>query len=91
MSKYYIEIDTNGAEAHGYEDQYLWVCYGTIISEGDTLEELLESATVDLIDQDGGEVSQVEADDKWMQDLVRQEFEKLVKKENSNEDDKEAV
>lgn len=74
--RYYIEIDTNGAEASGYEDRLPWVCYGTIIAEGDSLEECLDNACVDLVDQDGGnpKCSPVPADADWMQDLVRERF-----------------
>lgn len=73
-SKYHIEIDTGGPEASGYEDRLPWVSYGTIVSEGDTLDELLENASVDLIDQDGGERGQVEAEENWMQELIAEKF-----------------
>lgn len=73
-SKYCLEIDCNGAEASGFEDRLPWVCYGTIIAEGNTLEECLESATVDLVDQDGGEAGHVEADAGWMQSAVERAF-----------------
>ena len=72
--KYYFEIDTGGAEASGYEDRLPWVSYGTIIAEGDTLDECLDNATVDLIDQDGGERGQVDADENWMQDLIVESY-----------------
>jgi hypothetical protein len=74
LSKYYIEIDCDGIEASGYEDTLPWCSYGTIVAEGDTLEQLFETATVDLVDQDGGECGQVEADKTWMQDLVYEEY-----------------
>ena len=74
MSRYYIEIDTGGEEASGYEDRLPWVCYGTIVAEGDSLTECLEDATVDLVDQDGGERGHVEADADWMQDAVEKAF-----------------
>lgn len=72
--KYSMEIDTGGVEASGYEDRLPWVSYGTIVSEGDTLDELLENASVDLIDQDGGERGQVEADEDWMQLSICEKF-----------------
>lgn len=72
---YSLEVDCNGREATGYEDRLPWVCYGTIVAEGNTLDELLESATVDLVDQDGGERGIVEADEPWMQDLLANAFE----------------
>lgn len=75
MSRYHLEIDCRGEEAHGYEDRYHWVCYGTIVAEGNTLEECLETATVDLIDQDGGTCrDDIEADDDWMQDAIEKAF-----------------
>lgn len=74
MSKYYIEVDAKGVQATGYEDRLPWVSYGTIVSEGDTLEELLDNATVDLIDQDGEEAAIVGADKQWMLDLVEMEY-----------------
>lgn len=70
LAQYYIEIDCGGAEASGYEDRLPWVCYGTIMSEGSTLEELLDNATVDLIDQDGGERGMIEAYKPWMVELI---------------------
>jgi hypothetical protein len=74
--KYYFEIDTGGVEASGYEDRLPWVSYGTIVAEGNTLEECLENASVDLVDQDGGNprCSPVEADEQWMQDLIIEKF-----------------
>lgn len=74
MSKYHIEVDTGGEEASGYEDRYHWVCYGTISAEGDSLAECLETACVDLVDQDGGEAAMVEADAEWMQDAIEKAF-----------------
>lgn len=83
-SKYHIEIETDGTEARGFEDQYNFVCYGCITSEGNTLDELLENAIIDLINQDGGEVAQIEADSDWMQDLIRAEFKTITTKEASS-------
>lgn len=74
MSRYSIEVDCQGEEASGYEDTHPWVCYGIIVAEGDSLEECLETATVDLVDQNGGERGHVEADDDWMQDAVEKAF-----------------
>lgn len=70
--KYHIEIDTNGAE---YEDgSGRFVSYGLIIAEGDTLEECLDNASVDLVDQDGGEAGMHMAEENWMQDAIREAF-----------------
>lgn len=76
--KFYFEIDCGGTEAVGYEDRYSWVCYGTIVAEGDTLEELLENASVDLVDQDGGEAAIVEAETPYLQSLIRNRYEQEV-------------
>jgi hypothetical protein len=74
-SKYSIEIELN-SEATGYEDRAGFLSYGTICAEGDTLEELLDDASVDLVDQDGGnpKFSPVPADEAWMQELIEKEF-----------------
>jgi hypothetical protein len=72
MSKFYIEIDASGFEAPCDEGQ--WLGYGLIVAEGDSLEECLESASVDLIDQDGGEFAMREADSDEMQDAVEKAF-----------------
>lgn len=78
--KFYIEIDCCGEEASGYEDRLPWVCYGTIVAEGDNLDELLENASVDLIDQDGGDHGPVEAGLQWMQDAVEEKFYETLRK-----------
>lgn len=73
MSRYHIEIEVN-EEAHGYEE-YGFLSYGTIVGEGDSLEDCLKTATIDLIDQDGGTFrDDVEADEDWMQDAVEKAF-----------------
>lgn len=82
MSKFSIEIDCGGREASGYEDRLPWVSYGTIVADGNNLAQLLDSATVDLIDQDGGERGFVKADADWMQSLIYQEYAKLKSAES---------
>lgn len=89
--KYSIEIDTGGAEASGYEDRLPWVCYGTIVSEGDNLDELIANATVDLVDQDGGEAGIVEADENWMVELVIAEFHKRWPEASRDDDPNDPV
>lgn len=68
--KYDVEIDVQDYSIDGP----FWRNYGTLISQGNSLEELLDKATVDIIDQDGGEVAVVAADSEWMQDLIEEEF-----------------
>jgi hypothetical protein len=60
--------------------------YGRFISydlyaEGDTEEELWADATYMMIDQDGGEVGQTEADDKYAIRIVSKFFEELTDEE----------
>lgn len=69
--KYSLEIDLNGMECERYSQ---FACYGVLTAEGDSLEDLLENAIVDIIDQDGGELALVPADSAWMQDKVAQAF-----------------
>lgn len=80
--KYSIEIDCNGVESDfGYRGDYgFYSNYGTIVAQGNTLEELLDDATVDIQDQDGGELCVREADEQWMQDLIVQKLNALVGK-----------
>jgi len=47
--------------------------YGLIYTDGDTLEELMGSATISIIDQDGGEKI-VRADAAWMQEAIEAVF-----------------
>ena len=81
MTKYNLEIQTDGREAQGYEDRFHWVNYGMITAEGSSLKELLNSATIELIDQDGGTADTVEAEESWMQELVKKEF-KLLQRQD---------
>ena len=53
-------------------------CSYDLYTFGSSLEELLANASYSLIDQDGGEVRQVEADDDLAEKLIREEFETLV-------------
>ena len=72
QNKYYLEIDASGFEAPC--DEGRWLGYGLITAEGNSLAECLESAQVDLIDQDGGEYAIREADSDEMQDAVEKAF-----------------
>lgn len=69
--KYEIEIDCSGREV---PDTCL--TYGALYSEGDTLEQLINNASISIVDQDGGEQI-VEADADWMQEAVEAKFWKL--------------
>ncbi len=95
-TKYSLEIDVSDHECDAYAPQ--WANYGTIIAEGNTLDELYDDASVDVMDQDGGELSCRPADSGWMQDLIAEEFfndpdrkaehlrlEQLASKETSDE------
>lgn len=65
--KFNFEIDVSDRTCDHYSR---WANYGTIVCEGDNFDELLESACVDIMDQDGGELNVVPADSKWMMDLI---------------------
>ena len=69
--KYSLEIDVQGYECNSTTGA--WQGYGTIVTEGNTLEELQDNATVDVIDQNGGEIDVRPADKRWMQDLIETE------------------
>lgn len=77
--KYSLEIDCGGRQ---YETDGMWACYGTIIADGDTLEQCLMDASVDIMDQDGGELrfSPLPADEEWMQKLITEAFYKKAAK-----------
>jgi hypothetical protein len=47
-----------------------------LISDGSTLEELLDNAAYIMIDQDGGEVGQRPADDRMAVRLITAEYER---------------
>ncbi len=64
------EIAANGQDA---SDERGFLCYGTITFEGDTLEECLENAQVDLIDQDGGEQDIVAVNDEVLLERIEVE------------------
>jgi hypothetical protein len=51
--KFYLELETiEGIDA---SDDGRFYSYSTIICEGDTVDELLDSGSTFLVDQDGGE------------------------------------
>jgi len=70
--KYYFEIDCSGRECSRFEPRYS--NYGTIIAEGNSLSDMLDTATVDIIDQDGGCLWHGPADEGWMQDLIEEHY-----------------
>jgi hypothetical protein len=72
LELYYFEIDCGGYECTRFEPR--WSNYGTIVASGHSLEECIEEASVDIMDQDGGELWVGPADSAWMQDLIEAEF-----------------
>jgi hypothetical protein len=66
--QYEFDIDTNGAECSDFEPYF--ASYSTIQTFGNTLEELLDNASIGRCDQDGGDFGDTEADEAWMQELV---------------------
>lgn len=73
--KYAFEIDVSD---HTSDDYGCWANYGLITAEGNNLDELLESAMVDVIDQDGGELDICVANSSWMQDLIEIAYKEAV-------------
>lgn len=76
--KYYIEL--YNVKDGEYGDYYRW-CSFDLITEGNTLEELLDNAIYFLIAQDGEDVGERVADDKLAYDLITKEYERLVRRE----------
>lgn len=70
--KYELEIDVSHVTTDRYAPR--WANYGTIVTHGNTLEECLENASVDVMDQDGGEIDVLEADAPWMHDEIVKKF-----------------
>ncbi len=64
--KYYIEIDVSDRECSRFEPRYS--NYGTLIAE------CLDNASVDIIDQDGGNLWDGPADEAWMHETITREF-----------------
>lgn len=71
---FYLEIDVSD---HTTDTYCRWANYGAIVAQGEGLDELLDDATVDIMDQDGGELDTVPADSNWMQDLIEDEYKAL--------------
>lgn len=69
--KYSFEIDVTDHECDRY---HRWACYGTITAEGDTLGQLLETAAVNIMDQDGGDLDIVAADSWEFQKLIEAKY-----------------
>ena len=73
--KYSMELDCTDRECSRFEPR--WANYGYLCANGNTLEELLDTASIDIMDQDGGELDVVPADSPWMQDLIGEEYWRL--------------
>lgn len=71
--KYYFEIDVSGYECRRFQER-CWACYGMLVAEGNTLQELLDSAGVDILDQDGGTLDCGPIEEEWMQELIVEAF-----------------
>lgn len=54
MDKYSIELDIQDfGECSGWEDRYGWLNYDTLVSDGNSLEELINNAYIYTTTQDG--------------------------------------
>jgi hypothetical protein len=63
MKTYNIEIDIqNFGEVSGWEDRYGWLNYDTLVSDGNSLEELIDNAYIYTTTQDGGTGAEFEID-----------------------------
>lgn len=82
-SHYTFEIDCQGAECSHFEPR--WASYDMIITEGNTLEELLDNASVFVIDQDGGELGELSADKDWMIELITEKYIQSLEEGHANE------
>ncbi len=74
--KYSFEIDVSDRVCTSFEPR--WANFGTLVTEGDTLEELIGNASVDVMDQDGGELDVWPADESWAQELIEERFRAVV-------------
>lgn len=74
MSKYEI----SAPDFREYEDEGPWRSLD-LYTEGDTLEELLDSACYFMTDQDGGSLGEREADDDKAQAYIADEFNKQTR------------
>lgn len=59
MAKYSFELSGVDEDVTDRFDRYGWVGADTLVAEGDTLEEVINNATVFCMDQDGGEVGEI--------------------------------
>ena len=72
MKQFRFDIDCTGKECPRYEPRF--ATYGSIVTQGDTLEELVSNATVDIVDQDGDMLYLGPADEAWMEERIETEF-----------------
>jgi len=72
--KYDITIESCvGDETLGYEERG-GATWGSIISHGDTLDELLNNATIVIENYDGEYIDEVTCDEEWMIQLIVKEY-----------------
>lgn len=60
MRKLSLELELGGVDVTGHFGGGAFRCADYVVSEGHTLEDLLENQTVFLSDQDGGEAGELE-------------------------------
>ncbi len=63
-----VQVDQE-CDNYGY-----WANYDLLVASGNDLDELMDDASISIMDQDGGEVDVVPADESWMQDLIEDAF-----------------
>jgi hypothetical protein len=79
--KFSIEIDVSSVATDSYAPRF--ANYGTIIAEGNNLDELLDNAQVDVMDQDGGELAVLQADSAWMQKQIEKAYHAQINRSES--------
>lgn len=81
--KYYFEIEVNHIDYKDYD--FMWEGYDMLMAQGNTLEELLDGATVFLVDQDGGVTRELSiwdtSDDYLFANLIADKFHETIKAE----------
>jgi hypothetical protein len=80
MSKHCVDVQ----DFKDHADEGRWRSYH-LFAEGDTLEQLLDSAVYFMTDQDGGEMGEVPADDAKAQAYITKYFYAREEREHKSE------
>lgn len=69
--KYHLDIEVS---RDGEPDEGRWYSWSNIVTEGNSLDECLDNASIGKVDQDGGDFGEGPADASWMQDMIVEAF-----------------